>query len=235
MYILECANGAYYTGSTNNLELRLQQHENGEGANFTKKYLPVKLVYFEEFQRIDEAFYREKQVQGWSRKKKEALIKGEFKKLPQLSKIIHSMALRQAQCPISLPKKSRWLSKYRWLSLLKPPFITIQTCPKMNKINKSFFKDVREILSRARIQAYAAVNSAMVETYWLIGKRIVEEEQQGLERAAYGEKLLQALSNELSAEFGKGFSYANLRNFRQFYLTYPNPEICYALRSRLRC
>lgn len=103
----------------------------------------------------------------------------------------------------------------------------------MNKINKSFFKDVREILSRARIQAYAAVNSAMVEAYWLIGKRIVEEEQQGSERAAYGEKLLQALSNELSAEFGKGFSYANLRNFRQFYLTYPNPEICYALCSRL--
>ena len=103
----------------------------------------------------------------------------------------------------------------------------------MNKMNKSFFKDVREILSRARIQAYAAVNSAMVEAYWLIGKRIVEEEQQGSERAAYGEKLLQALSNELSAEFGKGFSYANLRNFRQFYLTYPDPEICYALRSRL--
>ena len=75
MYILECGNGAYYTGSTNNLELRLKQHQSGDGANFTKKHLPVELVYFEEFQRIDEAFYREKQVQGWSRKKKEALIK----------------------------------------------------------------------------------------------------------------------------------------------------------------
>lgn len=81
MYILECSNGMYYTGSTNNLELRLQQHQNGEGANFTKKHLPVKLVYFEEFARVDEAFYREKQIQGWSRKKKEALINNQFEKL----------------------------------------------------------------------------------------------------------------------------------------------------------
>ncbi|WP_367998101.1 GIY-YIG nuclease family protein [Zobellia galactanivorans] len=85
IYILECADGSYYTGSTNNLDLRLQQHQNGEGANHTKKRLPVKLVYFEEFQRIDEAFYREKQVQGWSRKKKEALINGFHEKLPELS------------------------------------------------------------------------------------------------------------------------------------------------------
>jgi len=86
MYILKCSNGQYYTGSTNDLDRRLAQHQNGEGANFTKKYLPVELVYFEEFQRIDEAFYREKQVQGWSRKKKEALINGEYKKLPDLSR-----------------------------------------------------------------------------------------------------------------------------------------------------
>ncbi len=86
MYILECGDGSYYTGSTNNLEFRLAQHQNGEGANHTKKHQPVKLVYFEEYQRIDEAFYREKQVQGWSRNKKEALIKGEFDKLTHLSK-----------------------------------------------------------------------------------------------------------------------------------------------------
>ena len=86
MYILECADGSYYTGSTNNFELRLQQHQSGEGANHTKKRLPVKLVYYEEFPRIDEAFYREKQVQGWSRKKKEALIRGETDKLPELAK-----------------------------------------------------------------------------------------------------------------------------------------------------
>jgi len=85
MYILECTSGHYYTCSTNDLERRLKQHQNGEGANFTKKHLPVKLVYFEEFQRIDLAFYREKQVQGWSRKKKEALINGFSNKLPELS------------------------------------------------------------------------------------------------------------------------------------------------------
>ena len=76
MYILECADGSYYTGSTKSLEIRIAQHQAGEGANHTKKRLPVKLVYFEEYQRIDEAFYREKQVQGWSRKKKETLING---------------------------------------------------------------------------------------------------------------------------------------------------------------
>ena len=82
---LECSDGTFYTGSTNNLDLRLLQHQNGEGANHTKKRLPVKLVYYEEFQRIDEAFYREKQVQGWSRKKKEALINSQSEKLPELA------------------------------------------------------------------------------------------------------------------------------------------------------
>jgi putative endonuclease len=93
MYILECCDGSYYTGSTVDLELRLEQHQNGEGANHTKKHLPVRLVYFEEYPRIDEAFYREKQVQGWSRKKKEALIKGmpeeELKRLAQCANNSH--------------------------------------------------------------------------------------------------------------------------------------------------
>jgi putative endonuclease len=86
MYILECADGSYYTGSTRDLERRLEQHQKGEGANHTKKRLPVKLLYYEEFQRIDEAFYREKQVQGWSRKKKEALMNNCSQKLIELSK-----------------------------------------------------------------------------------------------------------------------------------------------------
>lgn len=86
MYILKCVNGAYYVGSTNNLELRLNQHENGEGYNYTRKKLPVKLVYYEEYGRIDDAFYREKQVQGWSRKKKEALINERKEDLPLLSR-----------------------------------------------------------------------------------------------------------------------------------------------------
>ena len=86
MYILECSDGTYYTGSTKDLKRRLLQHQSGEGANYTAKRLPVKLVYIEEFSRIDEAFYREKQIQGWSRKKKEALIKGDNQKLPTFSK-----------------------------------------------------------------------------------------------------------------------------------------------------
>ncbi len=77
MYILKCANGQFYTGSTVDLEYRLAEHQLGQGANFTKKHLPVELVYFEERQKIDEAFYREKQVQRWSHKKKEALICGD--------------------------------------------------------------------------------------------------------------------------------------------------------------
>lgn len=76
MYILLCDDGSYYTGSTTNIELRMAQHWSGECANHTRKHPPVKLLYFEEFNRIDEAFNREKQIQGWSRKKKEALING---------------------------------------------------------------------------------------------------------------------------------------------------------------
>jgi putative endonuclease len=86
MYILECSDGSYYTGSTNNLERRLEEHQLGLGSNHTKSRLPVKLVYYEEYDRIDSAFYREKQIQGWSRKKKEALINGQNKLLPELSR-----------------------------------------------------------------------------------------------------------------------------------------------------
>lgn len=86
MYILVCTDGTYYTGSTNNLALRISQHQAGEGANYTQKRLPVELVYQKEFDRIDDAFYREKQVQGWNRKKKEALILKQHKSLPELSK-----------------------------------------------------------------------------------------------------------------------------------------------------
>ena len=85
MYILECSDGSYYTGSTKDIEKRLQEHQNGAGANHTKKRLPVILVYYEKYDRIDTAFYREKQVQGWSRVKKEALINGEVDVLHILS------------------------------------------------------------------------------------------------------------------------------------------------------
>jgi putative endonuclease len=85
MYILRCSDGSYYTGSTNDLDKRILQHQKGVGANYTKKRLPVELIYFEEFSRVDLAFKREKQVQGWSRRKKEALINGENEDLPNLS------------------------------------------------------------------------------------------------------------------------------------------------------
>ncbi|MCM2357382.1 MAG: GIY-YIG nuclease family protein [Geobacteraceae bacterium] len=85
MYILECVDGSYYTGSTKDLERRLWEHQNGLGANHTAKRLPVKLVYCEECDRIDDAFYREKQVQGWSRKKKEALMASDTNQLHLLA------------------------------------------------------------------------------------------------------------------------------------------------------
>ncbi len=84
-YILACADGSYYTGSTKDLERRIAQHAAGEGANHTKNRLPVKLVYVEYFDRIDKAFYREKQIQGWSRNKKEALITGETNMLKEFA------------------------------------------------------------------------------------------------------------------------------------------------------
>ena len=97
----------------------------------------------------------------------------------------------------------------------------------------TFHTDIKQILQQARNNAHSAVNSAMVAAYWLIGKRIVEEEQRGEVRAQYGKRILENLSISLSDEFGKGFSYANLRNFRQFYLTYPDQEICYTVCSKL--
>ena len=86
MYILLCSDDTYYTGSTLNLDKRLWEHQNGLGSNYTKKRLPIKLVYGEEYERVDDAFAREKQVQGWSREKKEALIKEKYNILPELSK-----------------------------------------------------------------------------------------------------------------------------------------------------
>ncbi len=92
-YILECSDKSFYTGSTNDLEKRLWEHNNGFGANHTKRRLPVKLVYYEEYNRIDLAFYREKQIQGWGRKKKLALIEGKPELLPKLAKKVFSSSV----------------------------------------------------------------------------------------------------------------------------------------------
>ncbi|MBL4754414.1 MAG: GIY-YIG nuclease family protein [Flavobacteriales bacterium] len=85
MYILECDDGSYYTGSTRYLEKRIKNHKSGTGANYTSKHLPVELVYVEEFTRVHLAFDREKQVQGWSHAKKKALINGDLNLLHKLS------------------------------------------------------------------------------------------------------------------------------------------------------
>jgi putative endonuclease len=86
LYILRCADDSYYVGSTRNLEHRMWQHSTGGGAAYTGRRLPVTLVFAQEFDRIDDAYAREKQVQGWSRKKREALIAGRYNDLPRLSK-----------------------------------------------------------------------------------------------------------------------------------------------------
>ena len=86
MYILQCADGSYYVGSTINLEHRLAEHEEGLGARYTSRRLLVRLVYFEEYDRVEDAFRREKQVQNWSRAKREALISAQHELLPVLAK-----------------------------------------------------------------------------------------------------------------------------------------------------
>ena len=91
----------------------------------------------------------------------------------------------------------------------------------MNNEVSKIYSDIAELLNIARAKAYHSVNSIMVETYWRIGQRIVEEEQAGKSRAEYGTKLIENLSKYLTDTFGKGFSEANLKNMRQFYLTYP--------------
>jgi predicted nuclease of restriction endonuclease-like (RecB) superfamily len=96
-----------------------------------------------------------------------------------------------------------------------------------NSLN--YITEIKQILAQARQKAYAAVNTAMVEAYWLVGRRIVEEEQNGKDRAAYGKQILKNLSKELCSEFGKGFSERSLREFRQFYQLFPDLlEICQA-------
>ena len=86
LYILRCSNGSFYTGSTVNIARRLHQHQSGRGANYTRKHSPVTLVYQEDYTTIGEAFRREKQIQGWTHAKKQALIDGDFDKLSHLSK-----------------------------------------------------------------------------------------------------------------------------------------------------
>ena len=92
------------------------------------------------------------------------------------------------------------------------------------EVSNNYINEIKKILKNARQKAYTAVNSVMVEAYWEIGRRIVEEEQNGKERAEYGKEILQNLSKELTEEFGKGYSYRTLREIRQFYLMFSDFE-----------
>lgn len=100
-YILQCADGSFYVGSTRNFVARLEQHRAGTGAQYTRRRRPLTLVWAGEFERIDEAFGFEKQVQGWSREKRIALIEGRWDDLPELSK------KRRKVVPIVLSEESR--------------------------------------------------------------------------------------------------------------------------------
>ena len=84
-YIVRCVDDSYYVGSTVDLDRRLSEHNLGLGAVYTRKRRPVVLVWSAEFERIEEAFAYEKQVQGWNRRKREALITGKFDLLPGLA------------------------------------------------------------------------------------------------------------------------------------------------------
>lgn len=97
----------------------------------------------------------------------------------------------------------------------------------------NYLSEIKTILAQARQKAYSAINSAMVEAYWNIGKRIVEEEQNGSDRAEYGKQIIETISKELTEEFGNGFGPRTVRSFRQFYLTFPEIEIWKTVFSKL--
>ena len=101
------------------------------------------------------------------------------------------------------------------------------------EISKNYINEIKTILKNARQEAYTAVNLAMVEAYWKIGRRIVEEEQSGRERAEYGKEIIKNLSKELTEEFGKGFGERNIRNIRQFYVLFSDYEKWKSLISKL--
>ena len=91
--------------------------------------------------------------------------------------------------------------------------------------NGSIIADIRNLIEQGRREAYSSVGNIMIETYWQIGKRIVEEEQGGQERAAYGNQLIDRLSKQLTHDYGEGFSARYLRSFRKFYMVVPDYRI----------
>ena len=96
---------------------------------------------------------------------------------------------------------------------------------KYNDEENMLVNDLRSIVSKARSKAFAAVNYSLVERNWRIGQRIVEQEQNGASRAEYGKHVIEVASAALTEEFGKGFSYTNIANYKRFYLTFNNLQI----------
>ena len=88
---------------------------------------------------------------------------------------------------------------------------------------ETLLSSVSELLRRGRQNAAKSVNAVLTTTYWLVGRRLVEFEQRGKERAVYGSELLKRLSGDLQSRFGRGFSERNLEQMRQFYLQWENP------------
>ena len=101
------------------------------------------------------------------------------------------------------------------------------------EISNNYINEIKKILKNARQKAYTAVNSAMVEAYWEIGRRIVEEEQRGKERAEYGKEIVKNLSKELTEEFGKGFSRRTLWEMRKLYVYFSDYEKVRTLFAQL--
>lgn len=96
---------------------------------------------------------------------------------------------------------------------------------KYNDEDNMLVNDLRSIVSKARSKAFAAVNYSLVERNWRIGQRIVEQEQNGASRAEYGKHVIEVASAALTEEFGKGFSYTNIANYKRFYLTFRDLQI----------
>lgn len=103
-----------------------------------------------------------------------------------------------------------------------PPMQTGMTHGAAIPDSDAFHHEIAQLLLTARRTAYRNTNAIMAETYWRVGQRIVEREQQGQARANYGEHLIENLSRHLTSVLGKGFSEANLKNMRQFYLAFPD-------------
>lgn len=108
--------------------------------------------------------------------------------------------------------------------------------PKINLIDseeeRQFYRDIHKILECAKNTAYAAVNDIMTYAYWDIGERIVEQEQKGVSKAKYGSYLIKRLAQELSDEYGSGFSVATIRNCRQLYLTFSKESYGYSMLGK---